>query len=247
MPFDYIILAFLISFFISGWTKGAFRSFIGPIAFIFFSLIAVINYDLNQNLVKSLAIVAIGTSVTMIIVWILWTLSRRAVPAEERYFLFWGSRLVGGIVTLAWRGIILALILIFITILPTSMVGQRAKQIIKESRTYAAIHIYLTDFLPYMEKTSRFVEVFASPSWSEPIQDTSAYQGFVENEKIQSLLNDPETMEQIQNKDIVQVLSNPKVTSILTDEELMQEFTALVKLAVKERQRQEEEKPAESP
>ena len=172
-------------------------------------------------------------------VWTLWALSRRAVPMEERYYLFWGSRLLGGVITFIWRGLILSLFLFFLIILPDTIIGQKVKQTIRESKSYMAIQVYLMNRIPYIQQLPEFVEIFSSPTWSEPIKDSKIFQDFIQNGKIQKMLNDQQTMEQIQNKDIVGVLSNPKVTDVLMDETLMQQFTQLVAMAIKEHAAQE--------
>jgi len=238
--FDYIIFVILIVFVINGWRRGLFRSLIGPISFIFFTFIGIINFDIDQNLIKALSIVGIGTISSTIIVWLMWAISRRYVPVHERYYLFWGSRVLGSILSLVWEGFILAIALVLITTLPNSLVGEQVKLIIKESRSYAVIQMYLLQRIPHIQNAAEFVAVIADPSWLESVKSSQAYQNFVEHPKIQRVVNNAQIMAEIKNKDVIKLLGRTQIIDILSDEALMRQFTELTKMAVAQHTTSEE-------
>src|SRR3989338_1892545 len=114
---DYIAASFLIMFFISGWIKGFVRSLIGPLAFLASTFAGMLYFGIHRDISSSIFFILAGTILLTILGYLALYSMRQAVSAEDRNYIFWGSRLLGAWITVLWKGSLIAAVLILLAAL----------------------------------------------------------------------------------------------------------------------------------
>src|SRR3989338_190005 len=224
---DYIVLVLLALFTFDGMRKGFVRSFIPILSFTICSIIAIFSFDLSNNIIKAFLIVTIGSLVLTVIASVPLIIARQKLSPEEQAFIFWGSRALGGWASLFWKGIILTLGMVLITLLPNTLFGENLKESIRNSRTYFYTDALLITPTPVLMQAKESLNALNHPGGFEPIRESAEYQGFMKDPMIEAVLNDKTTLEQMNKKDVLGLMANPKIQQVLNDEKLMQKFTKL--------------------
>jgi len=236
---DLVVLLLLIFFTYRGWRKGLLRSLIGPVSLVICGMIAMIHYDLNKNLVTSLTIAIIGSVVLSIVAMIVLSLMRLTVDKEYRDYIFWGSRLLGSIFNLIWKGAIISSILLSLAMLPTHIFGlHKLHTDVVESVSYSVAHRLISKIKPAKE-AAETLDLLNDSHYLDKLSSTDEYEKLMKDEKIQELRNDPEVAEMMDNKDIAGLMSNPKIIELLQDDEFMLKINELSRKAYQQKQEEE--------
>ena len=227
---DLIILGLCIMFFWGGWRRGLFRALFGPLAFAFGALAGILFYDLSDNLLGGLITTILTTIALSIIFTIIHYISRSTVDKEHRNYVFLGSRFLGSFLSVFWEGGLCVIIMVTITLLPNNLFGSgKAQNDIKNSNTYHLVNQFVINQAPPVKKIYLTVNILRDPAYLNYLSQSEEFKSFFLDPKIQSLLNDKNFYEQIRNKNILNLMTNPKIKIILKDKRLMRKFTKLGK------------------
>jgi len=232
---DILMACFLLLFFALGWRQGFLRVVLGPVVLVVCSIFAVIDYDLNHNLFRSLAIALGGTMGIVILLKILFFFARHTVDKMHRDQTFWFSRLLGGLINMVWKGSFLFAILLAISSFPLNIPKiKEIKDDIKSSRSMGWLNTFIfanTSSVATLVKTS---DIIRHPTKHEEITNSPEYQNFISDEKVQAILADQRVSKLIDEKDFIQLLSHPKIKDFLKDKQATQKLTQLTQQIYRE-------------
>lgn len=225
---DFFILILIVLYLGHGWHVGLFRSLITPLSVLVCSVIGILNYDLDENIVTALLIVLIGTLILSTVLRALVFIGRRSVQQEYRSYVFWGSRLAGSLASVLWKGAVTVVILLIILVLPGDTSDLRDLQNnILQSKTYAYINTYVLDQAPVIKNVFMTLSVFKDPLRSKQLSEIKEFDQFFSSPKVQNLIHDKDLEEEIKGRDIHRIISNPQLKAVLQDERLMQTLTRI--------------------
>lgn len=230
---DLIVAIALICFLSTGWEKGFLRSILGPVSLVIACIFAYFYYLETEDLIMALLISIIGPFILNFLASSILKLWNKATKEEKPPFSF-GSFL-GAVFSAFWSGSILILTIIFLAIIPSNnrFYVEIRNDIIK-SHTFTFVNKIAGDKIPIaIFDFQATIEAFQDPEKLEELESSQAYQDIVNNKNIKALLSDETTLEQIQNKDIGQLLKNPNMQAILKDKELLKKFLELNKEILK--------------
>ena len=161
---DVCMLVVIIISFSLGWKNGLLRSLIGPISFVIFSIIGIIYFDLTQNLPMALIITSAGSIGLSFIVTIALIFGRSTVKKNLRKYVFIGSRILGSIASVLWKGILALIIFFVIALLPSN--DSKLSEIqadISQSETFRLANQYIISQAPPVRNIFLVLAVFQHP------------------------------------------------------------------------------------
>lgn len=223
---DIIVVAFAIFFFSHGWKQGTARTLIGPIALAINLLIAYIYFKKCHNITIFLLIIFIGPMA-------LAGLSLLCVEAWHKKIdkslpLTFLSKLTGATLNLAWGVCIIMSALITIAILPSSFLkADSLRENVLHSYSYLLTNRFVKNKIPYVNDTEVVLEVSQDENKIRRMQSSEEFMSVYRDPKIQSILSDKEMMQQIKNKDVVNLFSNPKFLALWQDAGLAKKILKL--------------------
>ena len=224
---DLSVVLLLVYFFYAGWKKGLLRILMGPIALVVGSIVAYIYYQQTKNLAISLIIGIVGPLLIEIGLSLILKFTADAKKKEDQPIFTWGQ-FGGGIINLFWNGSIVALVLIFIAIVPFSVPWfEHIQTDVLHSRSFVILNQCSGNKLRSSQTSTPTAKMAANSKQAKNIQSTPEFQKLMDDPRIQALYNDPETLQEIKDKDIVKLLSNPKMQTVLQDPKLLQQFLAV--------------------
>lgn len=241
---DKIIISLLIVFFLSGWFKGFLRALIGPIAFLFCFLSAIIFYDLNNNILLTTVIMVVGTVALTIALSVFLSIGLTTVNKEYRGKIFLVSRILGSTLNVFWNGNIMFIIIFFLSALPAegTWIGTMQKQI-PDSKV---MNLYSEKVVAKDNRFQAFVNTLAVTHDQEQIDaiaKTKNYQEFIADPKVQAFINDINVINALESKDLIALLKTPSLQALVTNDDSMGIFTRLVE-RIYDRKLIEVEQPA---
>lgn len=245
---DKIILAFLAFFFLSGFIRGFLKSLIGPIAFFFCLVAAIISFDVNRNMITSVFIATAGTLALAIVLNIFLMIILSRVDKEIRGRVFPVSRLLGSLINVAWQGNIMFLTIILLSTLPL-----QADQldVLRQQIPQSKYMGYYFDKV--INQDNRLKAIVASlsamrdPEQIQMFVSTREFNDFRNEPKFQKFVNDPEVTDAIKNKDIKKLAQCEALRSLLTDDNAMYSLSKLAVLVYETNLRQIESTPDSKP
>lgn len=234
--FDIIYFLLLGFFFFRGWKKGFFHSLVGPACLAFWFIIGVMNYDLNDNIIKSVMITIIGSFFSALLIHFLLFLGHRSVQTPHRDYVFIVSRLLGGILNMGWNGLLAAFIAIILSLMPTNFLGLgNAQKAIEKSISYTKFYKHLICPFPGIRNLLITISVFKNHKILEDYKDTYEYKQVFSHPKIQMLVQNLPLMKKFYSQDAFFLLGNADVRSILSDDDLIFKISNLGKRIYDER------------
>ncbi len=238
--FDIIFLSILGIFFLLGWHLGLLRNLIEPFSFGLCLIFAIINYDLNSNLLHSITIAVIGTIILSFTIHLIIVLGRKTVSKKYRSYVFWGSRLAGGVLSVIWRGALAAGLVLLIMTLPNNAFQIKSTQAsIQNSETYAHIQTYVLPRFPILENTILTLSVFSHPEQFTKVDDSLEYADFFNNEHVQDILSDPDIADDIRSNNIRNLIANEKIQTLLKDQKSLKMIEQLSKEIYRRQEKKE--------
>ena len=236
MVTDYIVFALLIVFLISGWAKGIVRTLIGPLSLMISVFASTFYFDLSQDLGNCILFGLAGTLLLTAIGYITLFIVRRTISPESRDYIFWGSRVLGALVSVLWKGILLSFLIVFITVLPPTIFGfEAAQKNIKDSLSYDTINKEIIARIPLAQNIKEFLTLLDSPERLEKVKATKEFQDLIQDPKMQDLLKDFEVVEAVNRKDVLRLLFDRKIVALLNDKVFVQKFLAFSKVMYQSR------------
>jgi len=241
---DLIALGFLLFALWDGWRAGLFRSILSPLCCAFFVIIAIINFDLNYNIAVAGLIVVIGTAVTSVTIRSILWLTRRTVEKQFRAYIFWGSRLLGAGVSVIWKTLIGAVLLLFLTIIPAGFIPgiNVLQEKIVFSRTYFCIDKEMLTRFPQVQKIYLVLSVLKDAAQNKEMADNPELTAFFSSPRVQAFMADEGVKSYLAGKNYLQLITHPKLKAIITDDGLMATLTRLSRQIYKEKFKNGEKK-----
>jgi len=243
-PYTDIIVGILLLFaFYTGWRKGLFRMILGPLALLFCTFFGALNYDVNQNLFQSLLIITVGTFLLTIVARTILFITRRTIDKAYRDKSFTISRLLGGLVSLVWKGSFLCLAILTIMSLPFTFGRLKdVKADISRSATMAFINGYLLGKFPPIQTVLKTADLLHQPNINIGIASSSEYKAFTNDPQVRAVMSDPQVHEALEKKEFIPLLTNPKVRKLLKNEETMRNLSKLTRKIYEENTKKTAEK-----
>jgi len=226
--FDAVYLFLLAFFFYRGWSLGIFHALIGPACLAFWSIIGIMNYDLNENLLRSAIITISGGVISAFVINTLFFLGKRSVNRQHRHYVFGLSRVAGAVLNTIWNGLICACAAILLTLMPTDTPGLKSwQENITQSRSYIRFEQRLIRPLPVVRNIRTTISVLTRQDALEAYAQTPEYQAVFKDPQIRALTENPEIMNRFYNNDAMALLADPQVQAILENPDIMQKISAL--------------------
>ncbi len=216
---DITVAALAIFFAIHGWRQGTARTLIGPLSLILNLLVAYVYFKKCHNITGFLLIMLLGPMVLagiLILCVDAWhkNIDRSLPPSTA-------SRFFGSTFNLFWGAGITMSALITIAILPANILKTDVvKQNVLHSYSYLLTERFVKNKIPFINDTEAVLEVSQNENKIRRMQSSEEFMDLYRDPKIQGILSDKEMMEQIKNKDIVNLFSNPKFLALWQDAEL---------------------------
>ncbi len=230
---DIIVCVLLLIFVRSGWRKGFFRSFISPFSLAAAILVGAISFDLTNKLLQSISLGLTTLLLANILLRLLWLWGRFSVEKNYRNFLFIGSRILGTMISLAWKGSVLILILLCMALLPMQRLGLGdLQEDVKASKTFFYMNNDLLNHLPLTQNLLDHIASLKDFSASEDHSEDNRFQSLLANKKLQSLLEDPEIQQQLKSHDLSELVNNPKLIDLVNDKNFFDEVSEMGKKAL---------------
>lgn len=228
---DKIIWGFLAFFFLSGWLRGFSKSLIGPVAFIFCFISAVIFYDLNRNILMAAVITFAGTIALALCLSVILAVTMAAINKEYRGKVFLLSRILGAATNVAWQGNILFITIVMFSIVPfeQGLLATLQKQVGQSTMmTYYKVNVVNKDSR-YQALVASF-ESISDPAEVERIVQTDKFKAFAADPKVQAFVNDPNVAAAIEEKDPIKILKTSSLRQLVTNDGSMATFTKLTEM-----------------
>lgn len=234
--FDIFYIILLAFFFWRGAANGFVRAAVGPACLAFWSVIGILHYDLNDNIISAIMLVIIGSFISSFIISILFYIGKRSVQEQHRNYIFWGSRLLGGTLNTLWHGFIVAVITIVISLMPHNFLGLTSVQAkIYKSISYGKFYVYLIQPFPAVKDIHLTLAIFKNPRMLEKYKNTAEYQSVFSDPRIKYITQNPEIIKKIRSKDALFLLKDPRIRKILQDKDLMKKVSVLGQRVFSER------------
>ena len=223
---DLCVLIFIGYFTVSGFFKGFIRIITHLLLFCFCAFISYLIYKITQNFILGGATLIISSLVLSILSKLFFK-SLKNRHKEGYYEISFLNSLFGGIIGLLWAACWVFGILLIINLIPDQIPYiSSIKENIAHSKSYQAISaiskrhktISAINELHYLSKILRNEERL------NKLRKQKDFQELLNNKKLQCILSNEETLQQIRNKDIVKIMNNPEFIVLLEDSKLIQQF-----------------------
>lgn len=236
ISFDVIIRIILVLFFIKGWMKGFFKSLLGPISLIIGVLLSIAYYKESNNLFYSFLFSFFSPIIIRIALGFAVKVFSSSDDNKKKKLPSLISSLLGACFCTIWNGFYIALILLIIGIAPIKNEKfQKVQNNILNSQTYNYLRKFTGNKIPTTTNDIKEVtSILQDPKKLEELRQSKEFKQLVDDEKLQTLLNDPETIRQIEEKDFGKLFSNPAIQEIMKDKELLKKFLEVNKKLFKQ-------------
>jgi len=218
---DFIVLVLSIFLLARGAARGFIRSLLAPASLIITTILSILYYQETHDLVVSLLLGLLGPILLHLLLKFLLKTFAKATNTDVSPGFF--SSLAGGVLTLAWGWVFIALTLILLALFP-----------VKE-KPLTTLHKDLTDSIAY-KTTAPWVGTFIPVAQEKSadnthLSSTSDAQSLAQDPRFQKVLQDAEIQQEITNHDMGKLLSNPKIMAltqqIMTDPEMLKKVMAV--------------------
>ena len=229
---DLAVVVVMLFYAVKGWYKGFFRTLLGPLAFLICFIGGHAYFLKSYNFWMGFLIVAVGPFFLTIILSIILNLWNRHLDRGLPPFIL--SRFLAATAGMVWGGCFIILTLVIFMILPLHFPKWEAiKTDITDSYSYAIIAKFIKDKIPHLGGIeSAFDASQNSEKWAE-LKQTPEFQAVYTDPKMEKILTDAVTTQQIKNKDILGLLTNPKIIAAWQDPKVVQKILRLQELMEK--------------
>ena len=157
-------------------------------------------------------------------------------PGEKKHVPLL-SRLGGALLNTCWGEFFLLAGVALLLMIPLKLPKLNNIQAdIQSSYTYAQLRPILNQLsnngVIAQYDPSKFIAL-SDPKVLRAIEKSKEYQDIIYDKRIQALLNDPAVTNQVQEKNIGQIVQNPKFIALTRDPELLEKFLALYSTMIK--------------
>lgn len=224
---DSVIIGVLVFYFWRGWSKGFFRSLLGPLTLAMALGYAFFYFQRTQNFLISIGICVLGPLVLSLALQAVYVLFKQAghEPGRQQASHELQDRMLGGLVNMVWMGCMILLCLAMFVSIPLKMPFlEEARRAVLSSRIFDMV---LAHRLPFLSKDFRPVDLEGDRAYMDTLQKSPEYQQLMNDPKTKTLFSDPQIQEKIENRDVAGLLSDPLVQEVMKDPQLIQKFLAV--------------------
>ncbi len=139
------------------------------------------------------------------------------------------SRLLGGIISMAWSGSYFILMMLLVVMIPfKNPKFVKFKESLKNSKTYQLAKFYIGDNVSLFSNLEKISSAIENPEMMKEISNSKKFQKLITDSKVQSLYDDPEIQQLVNEKNYSALITNPKVQEMMKDKKLMMEFIKII-------------------
>ncbi|HOY09231.1 MAG TPA: CvpA family protein [Candidatus Omnitrophota bacterium] len=223
---DYGVAITGIIFFISGFRRGLCRVLIGPIALALCSITAIIYYDITGNILNALIIAFIGTMILSLAFRLVLIIGKSTIGKTGKSTTLVLSRVLGGVVNLAWKWGVLFGILFLLTLIPFNALNLgTVKDDINGSVSFSLLNQIVLSRIPQTQKIKQAFRVLENPKKLQALSTRPECKELMSDPKIKGITEDQEIQTLMDNQDYIKLLSHPKIKALLKDDNLMEKLT----------------------
>ncbi|MCK5215493.1 MAG: CvpA family protein [Candidatus Omnitrophica bacterium] len=223
---DIVVLILGLYYLWRGWRKGLFRTILGPFSLLLCVVAAYIYYQQTGNLLTSIAIGMAGPIVVTLIFSILLYLWGKVQGKEAKLSLV--SRMVGAGLSFSWAAAMIVLSFVIFSFIPAQYFPATSfRDDINGSMTFAYLSEVMEDRIPSMKQVRLDQPIIQTEASQEMLRSTDEYQFLIEDERIKDLLSDERIVTNIEEKNYMQLLTDPKMQQVYADKELVESFIKL--------------------
>ena len=225
---DYGVAITGIIFFLIGFRNGLCRTLIGPLSLALCSIGALIYYDITANIINALMIAFIGTVIVSMAFRLLLIIGKSTVGKTGSDSTLILSRVLGGLVNLAWKWGILFGILFLLTLIPFNVMNLGViKEDINGSVSFRFINQAVLSRIPQTQKVEQAVRVLGNPKKLQTLSTRPEYKALLAEPKIKDLTDDKDIQALVDKQNYIKLLAHPKIKALLRDKELLEKLTRL--------------------
>lgn len=236
--FDLIISILFLLIAALGWHRGFFKTILGPLAFTLALMITAFLYAEKANILIIVISIVIGPLFFRIALGIGFMFWKKLIIKDKPPSFF--SRTLGLIITSIWFGSFIVTGTIASTMIkpPIDKIAQ-LQSTIKQSASYNIFQNIIGAIFPqYDQYWTNTVQLIENKKVDNINEDSKHYKNIVGNQTFQSIIEDQQTLDDIQNKNYKNLLQNKKIQALLHDGELVKEILALTQERLRTEQKQ---------
>lgn len=227
---DFFLILLGLIYLLMGYNSGMLRALLGPIAFGISFFSGMMYFDLTKNIAMGLLITITGTLILTILLKTALALSRVTVDKQYRDYIFWGSRVAGGLLSLLWKGAITLSLMFLIMFLPNTISGiDNIKTNIRKSLAFHLMNRYTFRNQPTPEAILDSLAIFKDDKKLYELSETTEFQQLYNNERIQDVLSDEDILAMIRERNYGKLMTHPKIIALIKDDRAMSRLTDLSK------------------
>ncbi|MDP8212879.1 MAG: CvpA family protein [Candidatus Zapsychrus exili] len=221
---DYIVILAGIYLLYRGWKQGFLNSALGPISLIVCSLIGLLYYSICKDMFKAALIPMIGPFIIKISFYLLRKVLNKASGTKEKYSIL--SKALGSLFCLLWKGTILAILIIIISIVPPKHEWlERIQTDISKSKTYKTANKLTGYKIPtskdIMAKTTALI---SNKGVVSNIRSSEKFKKLMSHKDFESFVTDEVIKEKLQDGNIVGLMTDPKMQTLFSDQEFLKDL-----------------------
>jgi hypothetical protein len=230
---DIVAVLIILYFTALGWVQGIMPFLLCFLTFFMSSQIALATFQGTQNILESLKIFFLLSTVLTILSWVGLILWNKTVVKSKHCTLL--SRFLGAAIGFSWSSSLAAAIMVFLVLVRIDKpFFQTAKKMSEKSYLYALAENRILSNYPLYKTLKKLYEE-PQPSLEYPttiidekeIISTEDLEALRQDEKLQAILADEQIKKMIKEKDFGGLLSDPKIKDLLKDKAFVNKLLKL--------------------
>jgi len=213
---DFIVFVLLSYSIYSGWRKGIFKTTLAPLSMIFCVCLSFLYFQKDQNIRMTLLMLFVSPILMNLLLLGLYNLwqeaSNKNVPLPKI------NRGIGSFISFICCGILIMISVFLIAIVPSDALGIQGprRNVIRS----ASFSIFKNRF-PIRIPKELTLKLFREKMIMEDILKSREYEDLVFDERFHKLIDDYETVQQMQEYDFKSMSQNKKMFKMLMDRDLL--------------------------
>ena len=233
---DYFVLVSFLYFMTRGYKQGFLKTIIGPISLIICGILGYYYYHVREELLRSLFIISFGPFLFAIGIHILLRVwDTVSLDKDEKISAL--SRFLGSCFCLLWRGPLLLITLLLLTLLPSGEFGWLAnfQDKIFNSYSYQIMKGITQDQLPTADGITKVLGAMRDPEKVGKMRASQEYQNIMKEPEFAEFIEDEKVKRLIDEKNLTALISHPKMRALLNNKTVMQNVIKINKQLLTEK------------
>lgn len=221
---DYIVFGLFGFYFWRGYSKGLFRSILGPVSLALSAGYSYFYFQRTNNVLVSIGICIFGPLVLSMALAVFFAIFKKADGAVERKKNphEFQHRLLGGMINVSWMGFLVLLSLFLFLLIPVKMPGlESARQSIMQSKIF---DLALAQRMPFVASGFEPVDLDGDREYLSALEKTAEYDDLMKDPRVRQLFANEGIRTKIENKDIAGLFNEPDIQEMMRDPALIQKF-----------------------